>query len=142
MRTLTNDLMELVDGSGFDFARHVLLCALKYMSENEVADMVRMNELMETKEEREENTEPQMKRRFATVTETTTYRIEFDAPEHADMDELDELARAEWEADPGRDSNDYECEIDVEPDGDEGGDQNPIAIMHAVALKHFGGNHE
>lgn len=114
MRTLTNDLMELVDGAGFDYARHVLLCALKYMSENEVADMIRINELMETKEENAENTEPQMKRRYATVTETITYRIEFDAPEHADMDELDELARAEWESNSGRDSSDYECEIEVE----------------------------
>lgn len=111
MRTVTNELMELVDGADFGYARHVLLCALKYMSEAEVADMVRINELMETKEE---NTEPQMKRRYATVTETTTYRIEFDAPEHADMDELDELARVEWESNSGRDPNDYECEIEVE----------------------------
>lgn len=54
-------------------------------------------------------------KRYATVTETTTYRIEFDAPEHTDMDELDELARAEWEANPGRKPHDYECEIEVEP---------------------------
>lgn len=69
-------------------------------------------------------------KRYATVTETTTYRIEFDAPEHTDMDELDELARAEWEKNPGRDSDDYECEIDVEPAD---GDDDPIAAMWMYA---------
>jgi hypothetical protein len=148
MRTVTNELMELVDGAGFDYARHVLLCALKYMSEAEVADMARINELMETKEEREEEEPneggPKMKRHSATVivTETSTYEVQFDAPEHADMDELDELAREEWLSRTYF-SRDYEREIEVElADEDAGSDQNPIAIMHAFALKNFGGNHE
>lgn len=45
-RKVTNQLLEQVDGSDFGYARHVLLCALKYMSEDEVADMARWNELL------------------------------------------------------------------------------------------------
>lgn len=46
VRKVTNQLLEQVDGSDFGYARHVLLCALKYMSEDEVADMARCNELL------------------------------------------------------------------------------------------------
>lgn len=45
-RKVTNQLLEQVDGSDFGYARHVLLCALKYMSEDEVAKMARWNELL------------------------------------------------------------------------------------------------
>lgn len=45
-REVTDQLLEQVDGSDFGYARHVLLCALKYMSEDEVADMARFNELL------------------------------------------------------------------------------------------------
>ena len=52
--------------------------------------------------------------RYATITETMTYRIAFEAPEDADADTLDELARDEWELNPGRKPVDYtaECEVD------------------------------
>jgi len=46
VRKVTNQLLEQVDGLDFGYARHVLLCALKYMSEDEVADMARRNELL------------------------------------------------------------------------------------------------
>ena len=45
-RKVTERLLEQVDGADYDYARHVLLCALKYMSEDEVAKMVRWNELL------------------------------------------------------------------------------------------------
>ena len=45
-RKVTEQLLEQVDGADYGYARHVLLCALKYMSEDEVADMARINELL------------------------------------------------------------------------------------------------
>lgn len=53
-------------------------------------------------------------KRTATITETMTYRIEFEAPEDANDDMLDELARDEWELNLGRKPVDYtaECEVD------------------------------
>lgn len=54
-------------------------------------------------------------KRYAIVTETSVYRIEFDAPEKTDADELDELARAEWETNIANErAIDYTCEIEVE----------------------------
>lgn len=41
--------LELVE-QGFD-AEHILLCALKYMSNEEVGEMLKMNELMNEDEE-------------------------------------------------------------------------------------------
>ena len=56
----------------------------------------------------------QTETRYATITETATYRIEFEAPEGADDDTLEQLARDEWELNPGRKPVDYmaECEVD------------------------------
>jgi len=45
-RKVTEQLLEQVDGADFGYARHVLLCALKYMSEDDVADMAKCNELL------------------------------------------------------------------------------------------------
>jgi len=45
-RNVTEQLLEQVDGADFGYARHVLLCALKYMSEDDVADMAKCNELL------------------------------------------------------------------------------------------------
>ncbi len=53
-----------------------------------------------------------MKRR-ARVTETVTYHIEFDVPDDADDDLIEELAHAEWGTNPDRDPDDYECDIEV-----------------------------
>jgi len=50
-RKVTNQLLEQVDGADFGYVRHVLLCALKYMSEDEVADMARCNELLWNEED-------------------------------------------------------------------------------------------
>ncbi len=52
-------------------------------------------------------------KRIAIITETVTYRIEFDAPEGADDDMLDELASDEWERYPGRKPVDYSTECEV-----------------------------
>lgn len=49
-RKVTKQLLEEVDGRDYGYVRHVLLCALKYMSEDEVADMVRCNELLDNEE--------------------------------------------------------------------------------------------
>jgi hypothetical protein len=53
-------------------------------------------------------------KRKAIVTETVTYHIEFEAPEDADDDMLDELALEEWELNPGRKPIDYSTECEVE----------------------------
>ena len=53
-------------------------------------------------------------KRIAIITETSTYRIEFEAPEDADDDMLDELARDEWELNVCRDPDDYSAECEVE----------------------------
>lgn len=53
-------------------------------------------------------------KRYAIITETATYRVEFDAPEGADDDLLEELARDEWELNPGRKPVDYLAECEVE----------------------------
>ena len=45
-RKVTEQLLEQVDGADYDYVRHVLLCALKYMSEDDVAKMVKWNELL------------------------------------------------------------------------------------------------
>ena len=55
VRKVTNQLLEQVDGLDFGYARHVLLCALKYMSEDEVADMARCNELLWDDEEEQDD---------------------------------------------------------------------------------------
>lgn len=49
-RKITNQLLEMVDEGLLD-PRHVLLCALKYMSEDDVADMAHCNELITEEEE-------------------------------------------------------------------------------------------
>jgi hypothetical protein len=54
-----------------------------------------------------------MKRR-AVVTETVTYFIEFEVPEGADEDQIEELAHAEWGTNPDRDPDEYECDIEVQ----------------------------
>ena len=53
-------------------------------------------------------------KRKAVVTESVTYFIEFDVPEGADEDTIEDAAREAWAANPGRDPDDYECDIDVE----------------------------
>lgn len=54
-RIYTNKLLELVDDGVLD-AKHVLLCCLKYMSEDAVRDMTHHNELvLDNDEETEEN---------------------------------------------------------------------------------------
>jgi hypothetical protein len=53
-------------------------------------------------------------KRYAVITETVVYRVEFDAPEGADDDLLEELARDEWELNPGRKPVDYLAECEVE----------------------------
>ena len=53
-------------------------------------------------------------KRTAIITETSTYRIEFEAPEDADDDMLDELARDEWGLNPGRKPVDYMAEFEVD----------------------------
>ena len=53
-RKVTNQLLEQVDGSDFGYARHVLLCALKYMSEDEVADMAHINGFLDEEDEADE----------------------------------------------------------------------------------------
>jgi predicted deacetylase len=49
-RKATSALLALVDEGVLD-SRQVLLCALVYMSERDVADMARLNELLEEEEE-------------------------------------------------------------------------------------------
>jgi hypothetical protein len=53
VRKVTNQLLDAVDGAGFDYVRHVLLCALNYMSEADVADMAHINGLIEEEEDEE-----------------------------------------------------------------------------------------
>ena len=53
-------------------------------------------------------------KRYATVTETVIYRVEFDAPEGADDDTLDELAQDKWGLNPARKPVDYLVEFEVE----------------------------
>lgn len=53
-RKVTEQLLEQVDGADFGYARHVLLCALKYMSEDDVADMAKFNELLWDEEEQDD----------------------------------------------------------------------------------------
>ena len=53
-RNVTEQLLEQVDGADFGYARHVLLCALKYMSEDDVADMAKCNELLWDEEQDDE----------------------------------------------------------------------------------------
>jgi hypothetical protein len=55
-------------------------------------------------------------KRYAIITETATYRVEFDAPEGADDDLLEELAHDEWESNPGRKPVDYFVEIETVED--------------------------
>ena len=45
-REYTNRLLEIVDNGELD-ARQALLMCVKYMSEDEVADMIRFNDLSE-----------------------------------------------------------------------------------------------
>ncbi len=52
-------------------------------------------------------------KRKAIVTETVTYHIEFDVPEGADDDQIEELAHDEWGTNPDRDPDNYECDIEV-----------------------------
>ena len=52
-----------------------------------------------------------MKKR-ATVIETMTYVIEFDVPDGATEEEIENAARKEWASNPGRDPDDYECSIE------------------------------
>lgn len=60
-------------------------------------------------------------KRAATITETTTYDIEFEVPDGASDDDVESAAWAEWERNPSRKPSDYECSVDVvEPDEDEG----------------------
>ena len=54
-RKVTEQLLEQVDGADFGYARHVLLCALKYMSEDDVADMAHANEFFLDEDEDEED---------------------------------------------------------------------------------------
>lgn len=49
-RKVTNQLLELVDDGVLD-AREVLIAALKYMSEDDVADMAHSNDLITEEEE-------------------------------------------------------------------------------------------
>lgn len=49
----------------------------------------------------------------AIVTETVTYVIEFEVPDWADEDEIEDLAEEEWASNSGRKPNNYECEIEV-----------------------------
>ena len=51
--------------------------------------------------------------RYAYVTETVTYHIEFEAPEGADDDTLEDLARAEWLCNPGRNPMDYMTDFEI-----------------------------
>jgi len=52
-------------------------------------------------------------KRKAIVTETITYHIEFDVPEGADDDEVENLAHEEWGTNPDRDPDDYDCYVEV-----------------------------
>lgn len=52
--------------------------------------------------------------RYAIITETMTYKVEFEAPEDASDDLLDELARDEFGLNPGRKPGDYTVECEVE----------------------------
>jgi len=53
-RQQTNYLLELID-SGLLDARDVVTMALKYMSEDEVADMMRINDILEEEYDDEED---------------------------------------------------------------------------------------
>ena len=52
-------------------------------------------------------------KRKAVVTETVTYYIEFDVPEGADDETIEDAARTEWGCNPDRHPDDYECDIEV-----------------------------
>lgn len=47
------------------------------------------------------------------VTETITYYFEIDVSEDDDDDKIQEIAEDEWEANPARKPEDYECSIEV-----------------------------
>ena len=53
-------------------------------------------------------------KRTVVVTETSTYFIEFEAPEGATEDEIEDAAREEWETNSWRKPDDYECSIEVQ----------------------------
>ena len=52
-------------------------------------------------------------KKIATVIETMVYFIEFEAEDSATEDQIEEAAREEWGANPGRKPHDYTCEIEV-----------------------------
>lgn len=52
-REVTNKLLELIEEGVLD-AHQVLLCALTYLSEYQVKDMARINELIVEEDEEEE----------------------------------------------------------------------------------------
>lgn len=53
-------------------------------------------------------------KRIATVTETMFYIIEFEVEDSATDDQIEEAAREEWGANPGREPHDYACKINVD----------------------------
>jgi len=53
VREMTDTLIGMVEDGELG-AKHALLCCMSYMSEDEVADMMRVNELIEEDEEEEE----------------------------------------------------------------------------------------
>jgi hypothetical protein len=65
-----------------------------------------------TSNEQKKPKEKDMKRK-AVVTETVTYHIEFEVPDGADDDLIEELAHTEWGTNPDRDPDDYDCFVEV-----------------------------
>lgn len=62
----------------------------------------------------------------ATVTETSTYTIWVDVPDDATDDQIDDAAREEWGANPGRKPVGYECDIEADyPVSDESRSYGP-----------------
>ena len=53
-------------------------------------------------------------KRTATVTETMFHIIEFEVGDDATEDQIEEAAREEWGANPGRRPHDYACEINID----------------------------
>lgn len=53
-------------------------------------------------------------KKIATVTETMFYIIEFEVGDSATEDQIEEAAREEWDANPGRKPHDYTCEINID----------------------------
>ena len=51
-RECTNQLLEMIDEGLLD-ARDVVLCCLKYMSEDDVADMAHINGFLDNEEDEE-----------------------------------------------------------------------------------------